>query len=304
MSDLANALEAELDHTWPGIARERSPGSYASILLDAPHGASYRALPHELLEWTQRIEALPDGGMAIEQYHRCVLAHLLSAARERGSVERLPASIRPLVAAEHARIEQELRIARRDYYLRSNDPFAKDLAIAALRLIPCGAEHVELVSGIPRSLAWRDGVGQALSVLSTGIAAGGFHPWFESHWDRRRLKDFTASGYDAFYLRVVDLLETRPDAKGLIGSSWWFDPAVAELSPELAYLSSRPLENGARRFRVGRSDVATTDALRFSRARSGAHKEGRYQPCVYMIAWGREAMRRWAARVRAANLSS
>jgi hypothetical protein len=123
-----------------------------------------------------------------------------------------------------------------------------------------------------------------MRMIWIGVRDGGYRPWFECHWDRRLLAFFTATEYDRFYCRVADLLESHPQAKGLLTSSWWFDPAVATISPALAFLSATPMANGAHRLRVGVHPVATKDALRFARDRSVLHAAGRYQPCVYMLA--------------------
>lgn len=295
-SHIAATLEAELDGRWPALRAEQPPEAYVAALRAPAGPGSYRRVDPALLAWCESLRSRPGGGEALEHYHRVVLARLIGLSAGAGERSVLPASVRERVQIEHQRILQELQAQKRNFYLHENDAFAKDLALASLRLLPCGAEHVDLHSGIPRSMALADGIPQAFAVLGAAAANGGFRPWFESHWDRRLLAEFDAAGYDRFYRRVAELLEAHPAARGLIGSSWWFDPAVAAISPELAFLTATPMANGARRFRVGANEAATRDALRFARERSRRHAAGRYQPCVYMIAWGRKSLLAWARR--------
>lgn len=293
---IAAALEAELGERWPQVLFEQPPEGYIAALGARSGPGSYRHVGDSLRSWCADLRARPGGDAAMELYHRIVLARVVDQAAASIDALALPPSILELVRVEHARIVQELQAQRRNFYLHENDAFAKDLALASLRLVPCGVELVDLNSGIPRSLAFAGGALQALGMARVALRSGGFRPWFESHWDRRRLAEFTSQGYDGFYRRVADLLETHPQARGLIGSSWWFDPAVADISPELAFLSATPMANGAHRFRVGINEVATRDALRFARERSRRHAAGAYQPCVFMIVWERRSLLAWARR--------
>lgn len=293
---LAAALETEFGERWPQLLVEQPLEGYVAALGARSGPGSYRHVDDDLRSWCADLRARPGGDAAMEHYHRIVLARLIDRAAVSIDGLALPPSIRQLVRAEHERIVQELRAHKRNFYLHENDAFAKDLALASLRLLPCGVELVDLNSGVPRSLAFAGGALQALGMVRVGLRSGGFRPWFESHWDRRRLEGFSAQGYDRFYQRVAELLETRPEARGLIGSSWWFDPAVADISPELAFLAATPMAHGAHRFRVGVNEVATRDALRFARERSRRHAAGTYQPCVYMIAWERKSLLAWARR--------
>ena len=264
------------------------------------HAGGYRCVDAKVRSWCDELRTRPGGAEALEQYHRVVLAKAIEATSARLAAAELPDSVRQLVEAEHGRILRDLRLPKRSFYFHDNDAFAKDLALASLRLLPCGSELVDPASGLPRSIALRSGLGQAMRMIWIGLRDRGYRPWFECHWDRRLLPFFTATEYDRFYCRVAELLERHPKAKGLMTSSWWFDPAVAAISPELAFLSATPMANGADRLRVGVHPIATKDALRFAKERSAEHAAGRYHPCVYMLAWGRGPLITWAERMRRA----
>jgi hypothetical protein len=299
-SEVAAALESDLLRRWPALGREQPIGPYAEAVRARGRQGGYRWVDARLQAWCDELRARTGGADALEHYHRVVLAKVIQATRAELAEVELPDSIRPLVDAEHDRILRDLTLPKRNFYFHDNDAFAKDLAVASMRLIPCGSELVDTASGLPRSIALRSGLGQAMCMAKIGLRDSGFRPWFECHWDRRLLAFFTAAEYDRFYCRVADLLERFPRAKGLMTSSWWFDPIVATISPELAFLSATPMANGADRLRVGVHPVATKDALRFAKERSALHAAGRYQPCVYMLAWPRRPLVAWARRLRRA----
>jgi len=132
-----------------------------------------------------------------------------------------------------------------------------------------------------------------------GIRSAGFNPWLESHWDRRLIREFNQAAYDECYLRICDLLDHLPTHQGMFGSSWWLDPSLDEFGPELTFLRRVPEEAGAQVFRVGVDPVATRDATYLSKRRSELHRSGAYRPAVYLLAWHRDDMLRWAASKRA-----
>ena len=124
----------------------------------------------------------------------------------------------------------------------------------------------------------------------------GFRPWYESHWDRRLIRSFTPRGYDQCYLRIAELLALNPAIKGMMGFSWWFDPSLESISPNLTFLRSVPLDNGAQLFRMGTSADATQAALKLCAERRRLYATGDYLPTIYLLAWARKDMLDWAHR--------
>ena len=135
--------------------------------------------------------------------------------------------------------------------------------------------------------------------LYLGSNVGGFKPLYESHWDRRLVREFSALAYDACYLRIAELMLLHPEVKGMMGASWWFAPDIAEIAPEIQFLRCTPQENGARIFRVGPDAGALRDALAFSKRRKELYESGRFYPCRYMLVWSRDDMLAWAGRAGA-----
>lgn len=170
----------------------------------------------------------------------------------------------------------------------SNDIFLKDLGIVRLRLIPCVSHLVYRHSGIPRRvlLALR-APGSLIRFGRIVWRSGGFRPYLENHVHPAMLDRFDRSGRQQCYRLVAQLLACWPDAKGLIGTSWYYDPVVGKASPRLAYLHDDPLDAGAQFFDMGVHPDATAGALSRSATRASLAQQGRYQPRNYLMIWSR-----------------
>ncbi len=96
-------------------------------------------------------------------------------------------------------------------------------------------------------------------------------------------------------------MRNNPDVKGVFGTSWWFDPRVAEISPKLDFLYRLPSENGARFLFTGVNESATRDAISNSPEREALYVQGKYQPRSYMMLWARDDLLHWADTSLPAN---
>lgn len=296
----ASTVLAELEDTiafsYPDLLKRYPVKDYVHTLDSSDPFKGYGYAPPRIRKWCDEIEALADTN-TLENYHKLVLVYLISDVENRIEDLRVPASVSELLAASFQRILAQLANAETNFYLHGNDLFSKDLALCRLKLLPCGSELIDVCSGVPRSILFRNGFQQlargARIFLNKG---GGFRPWYESHWDRRLVRSFTPQDYDQCYLRIAQLLELNPEIKGMMGSSWWFDPALEPISPNLTFLRKVPLDNGAQLFRVGSSADATRAATHLSPERRDLYDSGSYHPTIYLLAWTREDMLEWADR--------
>ena len=87
-------------------------------------------------------------------------------------------------------------------------------------------------------------------------------------------------------------MEWQPALKALVGNAWFYDPVVAEISPQMAYVRAFPEACGARFFRgpLDNSRSALT-----SPKRRRLFEEGRYRPRRYFMIWPRRELLAWAA---------
>ena len=135
----------------------------------------------------------------------------------------------------------------------------------------------------------------------------GHKPLYQMHTensDPDLMADFNEEGWTRFYIRVSELLELNAPVKGIFGESWFFDPALENISPRLNYLRKLPCENGGQLFRVCSNIHSIRNATLKSPTRSALYQEGRYMPTDYLLIWPRNRLIGWAKKVMNGKLSA
>jgi hypothetical protein len=212
----------------------------------------------------------------------------------------LPKKIFLLYPNAFDRLADHLKTNCADPYDLTDDFFLKDIRFVLGLSIPCSTTHVlDMISKVSLrsvilSLFW---LGNVKAIIQYARIKG-YGPWFRVHTDPRRLNDFNEQGWDNCFLRIAELLERRKDIRGLVGTSWFYDPQLLKISPRLAYLRQRPLERGAflLRHRTGGIDIEY--ATRKSETRLRLYQEGKYTPIVLSIVWPRKDLISWADQAR------
>ena len=292
-------LEEQISSVAPGLLASHPIEAYVERLDRCERIRGYRFVPPDVHQQCDEIAARC-GVRALEMYHKTLLLWLIENYEERRTRHRIPAAILGILSREFDRILSGVESPGEEFHVHQNDLFAKDLGVCRMKLVPCGSELVDLWSGVSRSTLLRGGVVQLVrGAQFFGARLRGFKPLYETHWDRRLVRRFTAAEYDLCYVRIAKLLELNPEVKGMFGTSWWYDPHLAGVSPELVFLTKTPVENGARVFRVGPDPDATKDALQFSTKRKALYEAGSFAPTRYMLVWSREDMLDWAGRFAA-----
>ena len=110
-------------------------------------------------------------------------------------------------------------------------------------------------------------------------------PFLENRVHLQMLDEFNPAGRERCYRMVARLLERWPESKGLIGASWYYDPAVGRISANLAYLHDVPAAQGAVFLRIGAEP--NSGALARSETRRRLHQAGRCWPTTYLMVWSR-----------------
>ena len=229
------------------------------------------------------------GAAALEDYLRLAMLDLVARRDWQSDA---------LHKAYAARVLDNITSPRKGFHRHDNDLFSKDFAVCRGKLVPCGVELVDRRSGVGRRVLASGGVRRFLSAVGFFARAGGFRPFYELHFDRRLIGEFDADGYRRLYLRLADMLAADPEGRGIISSSWWHDPALATISPELGFIGQIPENHGARLMRVDASAAAIAGATRFAPLRTKLYKEGAYTPRTYLMVWARRDVLAWAAEAR------
>lgn len=235
------------------------------------------------------------GAQSARAFLRAALGRTIGMYASRGKYHVLPSLCAYFHASHLERIARDPDICAEWLDLRS-DLFQKEFGIASLRLYVAGSQLVDYRCSVPRSVVISEGVAKAFSKAFVMIRMGGFKPFFQIHTHAFNLGSFNEEGWNDCYRCCAELYELHPGCLGMFGSSWFYDPALEQISPRLGYLRKIPLGGGAHLLYVCDGGDAVSDATEKSRTRKMLYEEGKYLPKVYMLIWSRKQQTAWAAR--------
>jgi len=263
-------------------------------LLDAhdPVG-SYQYRSEALLRYERELlAAFPE---ETRRFHAVIMLQLIERSLARIDSLKLPSDVADRCVRNCARIIGNIDASDIDYMYLNNDRYDKDLAAASLRLLCAGVMKVHPVYALER-LPKRKPLTWAKCLLHVG-PRGTFYEGHVDTNDPLSMAEFTEDGWNRFHLNVAGLLE-RCSVQGLMGASWFYDPALQEVSPHLGYLRRLVMENGGLSVNMGTRETDIANATRWSATRKRAYSDGRYVPVSYLLIWLRKDLLDWARRAR------
>ncbi len=288
------------------MAGERLPDSCSSLerLLARARAAAHWRLDGPALVVDRAIRR--DGEQPGDSNRRARVGRLALTLPARLDRLNLPPSVRARYPDALRRLERT--IADRGPY----DPqdYAKDVRLAIGASVPAGAQAVDLNDRAGSAVVARRLVRHsalALRLAAAGELGHALHlalvaqgrPWLQHHTDRRSLEAFDELGWRGFHLTAADLLEARPEAAGIYGASWFYDPQIPAISPKLAYLQDYPVRYGALQVQLQTEPQQVQMALQRSPTRLRLFEGGVYRPACYALLWPRADLLAWAADERA-----
>jgi hypothetical protein len=216
------------------------------------------------------------------RYGLAMLATLIGEHDRRWRESALDAQLEPCFIDSFHRILTAVARGGARSLMPDTDAFAKELAICLYRLIPAGGQLIDPGCAVPRRLVARRPTLETLAAARYMIFnAGGFAPFaafhsnlFQRHW-------FTPSGWEYSFQCMPAVFRSFPALKGLTGSSWFFDPALRDISPELNFVREIPRRWGAVFVPVKPENSATADALLLSPKRRELFEAGKYIPQIH-----------------------
>ena len=167
----------------------------------------------------------------------------------------------------------------------SSDSVLKDLWLTRLVMVPAFAQIWWPRSGLSGKAVLSGGARAAAYVF---FRCAGRRPMLEGHTHDPTAKAYWNEPGWKEALRLAALaLPAFPKARGVFGTAWFYDPAVIEVSPRIAFAQELQVGRGAMRIRIGSNDAAVANATATSASRRALYHEGRYLPADYAIIWSR-----------------
>jgi hypothetical protein len=187
------------------------------------------------------------------------------------------------------------------YYNHGNKDFRYDIGVCCLRSLPVGGAWFVQVRRIGfRAFFTLD----ILRLIRIFFKLGGVKPFCVIHTFSRYILRFNCRQMNLAYRNIGELMKRDPEIKGIYRRSWFLDPVLEMISPNLKYLREIPLQNGAMFFKTGLIREDITYSLSSSPHRRKLYQEGGYKPSVYAYIWPRKNFLSWLERAEFNEVSS
>jgi hypothetical protein len=166
-----------------------------------------------------------------------------------------------------------------------SDSFLKDLWLTRVVMIPAFAQVWWPRSGVSAKDVLRAGPTAAAYVF---LRCGGRRPFLEGHTHDPVAKAYwNEPGWGEALRLAAVALPALPRLRGAFGTAWFYDPAIKEVSPRIAFAQDLQTGRGALRIRIGSNEMALANALATSAGRRNRYEQGSYLPTDYSIIWSR-----------------
>lgn len=284
---LLAATTARLDGVDPASV-SRFTHTFASM----PPGSGYKYIPPDARALHAGV-AQQHGEAIARTFLFAAVVSALCASLASPQLQRLPARVLAHQLRHYQRIITEPALTASACEL-DNDLFHKDFGLAALRLYGGGSNLIDFNSGMGRSALWKGGAADLPRRLAIFARVGGFRPFFEIHAHKFYMDEFNEEGRNECYRCCAELYALHHEVRGMIAGSWFYDPAIAAISPHLAYLRTVPQQGGAHLLFDSFDDGAARNAIATSATRKRLFEAGTYKPAAYMLVWPRARQIAWA----------
>ncbi len=299
IDELSAHLRSKIQGAHPGLLEDFSVSRYVDALAALPKVVPYDHVSADIYKLEKTLTER-FGAPAAALYFQLALCELIQQNGPVVARGPLPESVKARFQVNFQRILSaiENETCPPEFYRHRDDKFLKDIGVASGRVIPAGAQKIN-TTRLPLRIV------KGLELLKLGAFAawhlGKLAPIFDMHTDSHDpdlLAEFSETGWRNFYITAAHVLEQRPDVIGMYGIGWFFDPAVAGVSPRLGYVRELTLESGARSYCVGPTEGARGSALATSPTRKKLYEEKKYLPQDYLVVWDRKSLIEWARRAR------
>ena len=242
------------------------------------------------------------GFHAIALYQKLSLCFFMKDSLKHLKSNSFPQGVMRNIHAWYQRVVKDFDRQPESYYDISKADFNIDFGVCCLKSIPIGGAWFLQIRMInPRVLLTFD-VRRMKRILECILfKTKGFFPFCVIHTVPRYLLRFNCRQMNMAYKEIGELMKYYPKIKGIFRKSWFLDPNLENISPELTYLREIPQHNGAILFEVSTTHQDIVDSLAFSPNRRKLHEEGKFSPTVHGYIWPRKEFLGWFSRSQAAQ---
>jgi len=254
------------------------------------------AAPHWDFEMPAKaVDAVLGAGVS-DEVRRGLIASWALQLPDRVAAMGLPPEVLALYPYWIEQLAGFLTKAQGDYEF---DHWAKDVRFTLALSVPAARSQViDLSSPVgPGQIIKHVRDGWGFAPLFRYLKAGAKRePWLEVHTESRWLRGFNEDGWNDAWATAAELCRMRPELAGMVGSSWFYDPPLTEISPRLAHLRLNPLKGGAFMVHQGPGDIHTERASAASASRKALIDSGEYTARSWLMIWPRRELIAWADR--------
>ena len=234
------------------------------------------------------------GPLAYALYQKLALASFMKDSLDRLKSKHFPEGVIRQIDSWYQRVVQDFDRQPDSYYDISKLDFKIDFGVCCLKNVPIGgAWFVQLHMVNPRVFLTFD-IRRIKQILGCIVfRTRGLSPYCIIHTVPRYMLRFNCRQMNMAYKEIGELMNCYPGIKGIFRKSWFLDPNLEDVSPEITYLREIPQHNGAVLFEAGTTRQDVRDALAFSPYRRKLYEEGKFLPTVYGYIWPRKEFLEW-----------
>ena len=289
-------LQGNIDAIDPGICKRFPMSAYIHDVKSYPeirmHGY-FRPRRKKIFSEIQKRY----GFHAMALYHKLALACFMKDSLKRLMSRSLPKGIISNIHSWYERVIHDFDRQPASYYDTSKLDFKIDFGVCCLKSLPIGgAWFVKIRMISPRIFFSFDtrSIKQILRCIL--FKTSGLFPYCIIHTVPRYMLRFTCEQMNIAYKEIGKLMKYNTRIKGIFRRSWFLDPNLENVSPEMTYLRKIPQHNGGILFKSGTTNQDIKDALAFSSYRRNLYKEGKYLPIVYGYIWPKKEFLEWLSQ--------
>ncbi|MGD9107369.1 MAG: hypothetical protein PVJ87_11075 [Desulfobacterales bacterium] len=290
-------LQGDIDAIDPGICGRFPISAYVNDVKSFPQLRMHSYFGPRRKKILSTIQK-DYGFHAIALYQKLTLCFIMKDSLTHLKAKSFPKGVMRNIHSWYQRVVEDFDRQPDSYYDISKVDFNIDFGVCCFKSIPIGGAWFVQFRIISPRVFLTFNIRRIKQILRFILfKTSGLFPYCIIHTIPRYMLRFNCQQMNMAYKEIGELMKYYPNIKGIFRKSWFLDPNLENLSPEMTYLRKIPERNGAMLFKTGTADQDIKDALAFSSYRRNLYKEGKYSPVVYGYIWPRKEFLEWLVKL-------